>query len=132
MDKKTFQRLVQRARIERVGAPDYFAGYERGLRRAHLGNAFGTTEEHAGWMRTPNQHTSPIQAERMRGYRDAYAGREPDPDGTRPRSGSQTRPPRVSLGMAPAELVARIDAAAASEGISRLAWITQACEAKLG
>ncbi len=29
---------------------DYWIGYQRGLRRAHHGEAFGTAEEHETWL----------------------------------------------------------------------------------
>lgn len=58
---------------------DWWAGYMRGLRRAHHGEAFGTAAEHAMWMDAANS-SDPQRAALGRGYRAGLTltAREPD------------------------------------------------------
>ena len=53
MDEKRFQSLMIMAREmaqEKPQSADYWAGYERGLRRAYHGEQFGTEEDHNLWL----------------------------------------------------------------------------------
>ena len=51
--------------------PDYWMGYQRGLRRRFHGETFGTEEEHELWMSSINAEDKQRQ-ERGQGYRDGY------------------------------------------------------------
>ncbi|HQN18500.1 MAG TPA: hypothetical protein PKV86_05165 [Syntrophobacteraceae bacterium] len=57
----TFTRLGER--------PDYWRGYQRGLRRAYHGEAFGTEREHAQWLALVDS-LDDVQREVGLGYRD--------------------------------------------------------------
>lgn len=70
MTENQFKSLMLQA--EMLCAGDYLAGYQRGLRRLYHGESFGTMAEHEQWL-TLSGH----QAERGRGYRDGFAGKEP-------------------------------------------------------
>jgi hypothetical protein len=62
---KTFAELGDRA--------DFWAGYQRGLRRAHHGDAFGTPEEHALWWAAADADDE-TRRERGIGYRMGCEG----------------------------------------------------------
>ena len=79
MNEATFQTLARRAKLL---AGDYGAGYQRGLRRAHHGEAFGTAEEHAVWSQLGLDGDP--REELGRGYRDGLAGVDPSPRIGRP------------------------------------------------
>ena len=51
--------------------PDYWAGYQRGLRRKFHGENFGTYDEHELWMGLSDD-LDLSRAEKGKGYRDAY------------------------------------------------------------
>lgn len=74
MERARFESLMRRARLL---SSDYGAGYQRGLRRHFHGERFGTAEEHEQWSRLglDGDH----RTELGRGYRDGFAGGEPDP-----------------------------------------------------
>ena len=46
----TFESEMLRAQAMQPERPEYWAGYIRGLRCAHHGEAFGTPEEHCLWL----------------------------------------------------------------------------------
>lgn len=84
MTSAEFARLLSDAKL--VGG-DYYAGYQRGLRRRFHGEAFGSAAEHEKWMRiglvdglgmsskqAVYEHS---RAELGRGYRDGFEGRAP-------------------------------------------------------
>lgn len=54
---------------------DYGAGYRQGLRRLHFGSRFGSSEEHARWLRLglDGDHRHDLG----RGYRDGFSGTTP-------------------------------------------------------
>ena len=94
---KTFEAEMARARIMRgleSAIDDYWIGYERGLRRAHHGEAFGTDDEHAAWMALIS---SPDDRRVLRGigYRDGLAALEMTVSGLA-RLGGQTKSPAKS------------------------------------
>ncbi len=66
MDQKTFMREMRRARAMTSENPNYWAGYQRGLRRQYHGENFGTRHEHTRWLLFSRD-------ERGRGYRDGYS-----------------------------------------------------------
>ena len=73
MDQRQFEHEMMKARTlgEHGDKPDYWQGYQRGLRRQYHGDNFGTDEEHELWMdliHDPDLNRS----ERGRGYRDGY------------------------------------------------------------
>lgn len=76
MDERTYQSAMRRARALSAGSDaEYWMGYQRGLRRRYHGEAFGTPEEHALWMAMA-EDADGVRAERGRGYRDGFEGRE--------------------------------------------------------
>ncbi len=56
------------------GHAEFWAGYQRGLRRRFHGERFGTNEEHQYWMGAAARERHP---ERARGYRAGFEGRDP-------------------------------------------------------
>jgi hypothetical protein len=77
MHERTFKsRMLTAKAMETVGErPDYWIGYQRGLRRFHHGEIFGTDEEHDLWMGLADDEDQD-RAEMGRGYRDGYSGKE--------------------------------------------------------
>ena len=74
---------------------DYWAGYERGLRRAYHGDKFGTVEEHNLWLYLKSDVD---ESRRLRGlgYRDGLRV-TPRGDGTGAVSGTCDGPLDVEL-----------------------------------
>ena len=69
----TFANLMRRADTMRRAEDDpvresWFAGYTRGLRRAHHGENFGTQAEHEMWLAAESSNDSQ-RAALGRGYR---------------------------------------------------------------
>lgn len=56
---------------------DFWTGYQRGLRRLHHGNNFGTESEHDLWHGIADDETDTIRRQRGQGYRAGYAGKNP-------------------------------------------------------
>ena len=86
MHRRDFEREMHRAQAMRSAGdrPDYWAGYQRGLRRAYHGGRFGTAEEHAFWI-TQAESNDPMRSERGRGYRDGLeVGAAPPVHGSGP------------------------------------------------
>jgi len=81
MNRTTFCGEMGRAKtmLEIGDNQDYWAGYQRGLRRAHHGESFGTNDEHQQWLALANGDDPDRQA-RGRGYRDGLRG-EPSRSG---------------------------------------------------
>ena len=51
MSEQKFKSLMMRAQaLYQSDRPDYYAGYQRGLRRAYHGDNFGTEQEHELWL----------------------------------------------------------------------------------
>ena len=72
---KTFESEMNRARIMKSVEPqktEYWIGYERGLRRAHHGENFGTSAEHTPWM-SLSIDLDDSRAQRGLGYQDGIA-----------------------------------------------------------
>lgn len=78
MKEEKFKREMMKARAlgEHGDELDYWAGYQRGLRRRFHGENFGTDEEHEIWMGLLNDF-DPSRSERGRGYRDGF---KPEPE----------------------------------------------------
>ena len=79
-----FISLMQRAEALRRLENDpirgeWWAGYLRGLRRAHHGERFGTAEEHDLWMAAA-ESTDEQRAARGRGYRAGLSLEARDPE----------------------------------------------------
>jgi hypothetical protein len=53
--------------------PDYWHGYERGLRRGFHGDRFGTEQDHKLWLSLVAGSTDEAEQERGRGYRDGLS-----------------------------------------------------------
>ena len=72
MDDTTFLALMKKARnfSHLGGRPDYWHGYQRGLRRGFQGELFGTNDEHKVWMRLADDGVDKAARERGRGYCD--------------------------------------------------------------
>lgn len=79
-----FASLLRRADTLRRVEPDpiraeWWAGYMRGLRRAHHGERFGSEAEHALWL-SAAESTDPQRAALGRGYRAGLTLEPHDPD----------------------------------------------------
>jgi hypothetical protein len=74
MHERTFKsRMLKAKAMQSVGErPDYWIGYQRGLRRSYHGSAFGTDEEHDLWMGLADDEDQG-RAERGQGYRDGFS-----------------------------------------------------------
>ncbi|MEJ2724115.1 MAG: hypothetical protein P8175_05610 [Deltaproteobacteria bacterium] len=66
MDRKTFEGEMIKARMmeEQGNRPDYWRGFQRGLRRRFHGEASRADKEHSLWMG--------LVDDRGRGYRDGF------------------------------------------------------------
>ena len=75
MDEIRFLMLMTKARdSSRLGGrPDYWHGYQRGLRRGFQGELYGTAEVHERWMRLAEEGADNVARERGRGYRDGLS-----------------------------------------------------------
>lgn len=78
MTRETFTREMVKAMKAKIFAhrsngPDYWEGYQRGLRRAYYGEVFGTEEEHNLWLSLADDEVDETRRERGRGYRDGLA-----------------------------------------------------------
>ena len=73
MNRTTFEREMHRARAFSMAGdrPDYWHGYQRGLRRAYHGSSFGTAKEHGLFM-AMTEDPDTTRAEFGRGYRDGF------------------------------------------------------------
>ena len=72
MTMSTFASLMRRADTLRRAEPDpiraeWWAGYMRGLRRAHHGERFGSEAQHQLWV-SAAESTDPMRAALGRGY----------------------------------------------------------------
>jgi hypothetical protein len=79
-----FSSLLRRADTIRRFEDDpiresWWAGYMRGLRRAHHGERFGSETEHDLWM-SAAESTDPMRAALGRGYRAGLTLESRDPD----------------------------------------------------
>ena len=79
MERSAFEHEMNKAKaFITVGErPDYWTGYQRGLRRRYHGESFGTDEEHELWLSLKGD-SDPARDERGRGYRDGYQESEGD------------------------------------------------------
>ena len=80
----TFASLMRRADTLRRVEPDpiraeWYAGYMRGLRRAHHGERFGTEAEHELWL-SASESTDQMRAALGRGYLAGLTLEPRDPD----------------------------------------------------
>lgn len=78
MNRSEFQSNMTGAESFRTLSPEpdeqeFWAGYQRGLRRNHHGDKFGTAAEHKLWM---SLHTDEDMSRKMRGlgYRAGFEG----------------------------------------------------------
>jgi hypothetical protein len=88
-----FESEMSRAQAMRDAEPErseYWAGYQRGLRRAHHGSIFGTAEEHQLWFSIPNEEPDLNRRQRGQGYRDGlkYPGTTLPPTASGRRGGN--------------------------------------------
>lgn len=79
-----FASLVRRADTLRRAEPDpiraeWYAGYMRGLRRAHHGERFGSETEHNLWM-SASTSDDPMRAALGRGYHAGLTLESRDPE----------------------------------------------------
>lgn len=79
-----FQSLMRRADKQRRSCNDplhtaWWAGYMRGLRRAHHGETFGTDAEHSLWLNAIHD-SDPTRAALGRGYRAGLTLTQQEPD----------------------------------------------------
>ena len=71
--------LLQQAKLQHTigDRPDYWAGYQRGLRRAFHGDDYGTEEEHTLWSRLA-ERPNPTHQEQGEGYLAGLAALDED------------------------------------------------------
>jgi hypothetical protein len=69
--------LKARTFRERGERPDYWLGYERGLRRGFHGARFGTEQDHEIWLSLAASAAERTQRQRGQGYRDGLAATIP-------------------------------------------------------
>lgn len=79
----TFASLMRRADTLRRSEPDpiraeWWAGYMRGLRRAHHGERFGSEAEHGLWLAAA-ESSDPERGALGLGYRAGLSGEARDP-----------------------------------------------------
>lgn len=82
----TFETEMRRAQIMQTAEPDradYWTGFQRGLRRAHHGESFGTQAEHELWLSLADDE---MADRRMKG--EGYRA------GLEMNSGQRGQPPR--------------------------------------
>lgn len=79
MDESLFRARMRRAKGL---SSDYGVGYQRGLHRLHFGEGYGEPGQHEKWMALGLAGDS--REELGRGYRDGFAGEEPNPLRGRP------------------------------------------------
>lgn len=74
MNDTRYRGLLLRAKTMQLGRdrPHYWEGYIRGLRRAHYGDRYGTTQNHRNWLALRGDAA---REEMSSGYRDGFAGR---------------------------------------------------------
>lgn len=75
MNEQKFKSEMRRARVMQENDSDrseYWAGYQRGLRRSYHGENFGTDEEHEKWLSLING-LDDGRKQRGQGYRDGLA-----------------------------------------------------------
>lgn len=132
MEQAVFEKLIAGARIAAHVNADYARGYELGARRAHHGIEFDSRRGlHADWVRRGTRHDPRPLLDERRGYRDGFAGRRANPEGTSTR-GTETRTGSVALNLRiPSALGERLAAAAEARGVSQSAWVRDAIEEKL-
>lgn len=105
MDERMYRSYMMQAK--QIGG-EYGAGYQRGLRRHHHGETFGTAEKHRKWMRAADE---PHRADLGRGYRDGFAGHPPRETAEEPEATLNVRGIN-------AQAAARIKAAAAARSLT--------------
>ncbi len=107
MDESRFLALMRKARTYAYlgGSPDYWHGYQRGLRRGFQGDLFGSDDEHRNWMRLADDGRDIASRDRGRGYRDGLnacgvSAEGSTPSGSAPAPGSdpEGRPNRAHPG----------------------------------
>lgn len=78
--ERDFQNYMQQAETFKsvmTEHTDFWTGYQRGLRRLHHGNDFGTEAEHETWYKITEDENDVIRRQRGQGYRAGYAGKNP-------------------------------------------------------
>ena len=93
MDDGRFLALLKYARAHSyLGLrPDYWHGYQRGVRRGFQGEMFGTNADHELWLLLAVNGDDEASRERGRGYRDGLSAWAIAEEG-RPLNGSTPRP----------------------------------------
>ena len=73
MDRKTFELEMMRAKTFMMTGEDYdyWAGYEKGLRRRFKGENFGTDDEHELWLSLADSDDD-MRRNRGRGYHAGF------------------------------------------------------------
>ena len=73
MDRQTFTHEMVKAKtfINLSQDPDYWYGYQRGLRRQFYGDTFGSEEDHSQWLSLANSDDD-IRRKRGRGYHAGF------------------------------------------------------------
>lgn len=117
MTEQKFKSEMRRAETMRGLADpmmaEYWAGYIRGLRRAHHGEKFGTAEEHEKWLSAANSRDE-SRKQRGRGYKDGFAFGEVSSRIGRPPVGDTV----LDKLTVPSELKSALEAKAEELGVS--------------
>ena len=69
-------RMVDMMHITDSSNREYWAGYKRGIQRAHLGTSMVTDDDHHAWMTMSGDKK---REDCCRGYRDGFEGNGPAP-----------------------------------------------------
>ena len=74
MKQPAFEREMRQAKtmVEIGDRPEFWAGYQRGLRRRYHGEKFGTEAEHKLWISLAQEKPDQPRHERGVGYRAGY------------------------------------------------------------
>ena len=73
MDERTFNHEIHKAKtyVATGKRPNYWIGYQNGLRRLYQGEKFVTDGDHAVWLSLVNSDRKD-QIDRGHGYRDGF------------------------------------------------------------
>ena len=74
MKKSLFEHEIHRAQTMKSVDHDrqnYWSGYQRGVRRRHHGENFGTVDDHQLWLTATGDES---RRQRSQGYRDGFYG----------------------------------------------------------
>ena len=98
ISKEHFEHEMARAKTMQgldTGSAEYWIGYQRGLRRAHHEERFGTEAEHRLWLAAASD-SDQIRQQRGIGYQDGLRGRSKQEPGADHKQDTTGRKPKGS------------------------------------